>query len=169
MVHYKFFALKIEIQYNCSTFFIFYSRGNLESGSFTYLRNSVCKYIRNSGNFYCKKYRGIRRNSVCFSKNSVFRRKSKTHFRGHPKHNTYLNSISKKAETKRCRPKSRWAFPTHCLKKKKIILFYEIASIGQRSVKATVSRDCSTGNVGTVLYLGGCSVVSVSVPHVAIV
>ena len=27
---------------------------------------------------------GIPRNSVCFSKNSVFRRKSKTHFRGHP-------------------------------------------------------------------------------------
>ena len=32
---------------------------NLESGSFCYLRNSVCKYIRNSGRFYCKKYRGI--------------------------------------------------------------------------------------------------------------
>jgi hypothetical protein len=29
-------------------------------------------------------FRGIPRNSVCFSKNSVFRRKSKTHFRGHP-------------------------------------------------------------------------------------
>jgi hypothetical protein len=39
---------------------------------------------RNSGHFYCKKYRGIPRNSVGFSKNSVFRRKSKTHFRGHP-------------------------------------------------------------------------------------
>ncbi len=60
----KFFALKIEIQYNCSTFYIFYSRGNLESGSFTYMRDSVCKYIRNSGNFYCKKYRGISRNSA---------------------------------------------------------------------------------------------------------
>jgi hypothetical protein len=30
---------------------------------------------RNSGQFYCKKYRGIPRNSVSFSKNSVFRRK----------------------------------------------------------------------------------------------
>ena len=48
---------------------------------------------RNSGQFYCKKYRGISRNSVCFSKNSVFRRKSKTHFRGHP---TY--SIKKHGE-----------------------------------------------------------------------
>ncbi len=68
---------------------------NLESGSFCYLRNSVCKYIRNSAefrgipaNFTAKntaKFRGIPRYSVCFSKNSVFRRKSKTHFRGHPK------------------------------------------------------------------------------------
>jgi hypothetical protein len=54
------------------------------TGSFSYMRNSVCKYTRNSGQFYCKKYRGIPRNFVCFSKNSVFRRKSKTHFRGHP-------------------------------------------------------------------------------------
>jgi hypothetical protein len=58
------------------------------------MRNSVCKYRRNSGEFrgipgiftakntaeFCR----ILRNSVCFSKNSVFRRKSKTHFRGHP-------------------------------------------------------------------------------------
>ncbi len=39
------------------------------------------------GNFTAKntaEFRGISRNSVCFSKNSVFRRKSKTHFRGHP-------------------------------------------------------------------------------------
>jgi hypothetical protein len=53
----------------CSTFFIFYSRGNLESGSFSYMRNSVCKYIRNSvefrgilGNFTAKntaEFRGI--------------------------------------------------------------------------------------------------------------
>jgi hypothetical protein len=27
--------------------FYFYSRGNLESGSFSYMRNSVCKYLRN--------------------------------------------------------------------------------------------------------------------------
>ena len=40
------------------------------------------------GNFTAKntaEFRGISRNSVSFSKNSVFRRKSKTHFRGHPK------------------------------------------------------------------------------------
>jgi hypothetical protein len=42
---------------------------------------------RNSGKFTAKntaEFREIPRNSVCFSKNSVFRRKSKTHFRGHP-------------------------------------------------------------------------------------
>jgi hypothetical protein len=31
--------------------FLYFSRGNLESGSFTYMRNSVCKYIRNSAEF----------------------------------------------------------------------------------------------------------------------
>jgi hypothetical protein len=71
----KYFAFKIVLQYNCSTFYIFYSRGNLESGSFTYMRNSVCKYIRNSPEF-----RGI---PGIFT--AKFRRKSKTHFRGHPK------------------------------------------------------------------------------------
>ena len=64
------------------------------------MRNSVCKYIRNSaefpgipGNFTAKntaEFRGISRNSVCFSKNSVFRRKSKTHFRGHPSRNPLI-------------------------------------------------------------------------------
>ncbi len=73
---------------------VFFGIWHLKSGSFSYLRNSVCKYIRNSAefrgipaNFSAKntaKFRGIPRNSVCFSKNSVFRRKSKTHFRGHP-------------------------------------------------------------------------------------
>ena len=68
-VHDKFFALKIEIQYNLFNIFIFYSRGNLESGSFSYMRNSVCKYERNSaefrgipGNFTAKntaEFRGI--------------------------------------------------------------------------------------------------------------
>jgi hypothetical protein len=69
----------------CSTFFIFYSRGNVESGSFSYMRNSVCKYIRNSA-----KFRGIPVNFT--AKNTAefrmffkkFRQKSKTHFRGHP-------------------------------------------------------------------------------------
>ncbi len=97
-VHDKFFALKIEIQYNCSTFFIFYSRGNVESGSFTYMRNSVCRYRRNSAEFRgipgiftaknTAEFRGIPRNSGCLSQNSVFRRKSKTHFRGHPRQDT---------------------------------------------------------------------------------
>jgi hypothetical protein len=48
-------------------------KGNLESGSFSYLGNSVCKYIRNSAKFrgipgkiYYKKYRGIPRNSAEF-------------------------------------------------------------------------------------------------------
>ena len=49
----SFFALAIEIQNNLFNHF-FYSRGNLESGSFSYLGNSVCKYIRNSA-----KFRGI--------------------------------------------------------------------------------------------------------------
>ncbi len=31
----------------------------MESGSFSCMRNSVCKYVRNSAEFYCKKYRGI--------------------------------------------------------------------------------------------------------------
>ncbi len=42
---------------------------------------------RNSGIFYCKKYHEIPRNFAefrMFFKNSVFRQKSKTHFRGHP-------------------------------------------------------------------------------------
>jgi hypothetical protein len=41
---------------------VFFEIWNLESGSFCYLRNSVCKYIRNSGHFYCKnsaEFRGI--------------------------------------------------------------------------------------------------------------
>ncbi len=57
------------------------------TGSFSYMRNSVCKSHGIPGNFTAKntaEFRGISRNSVCFSKNSVFRRKSKTHFRGHP-------------------------------------------------------------------------------------
>jgi hypothetical protein len=38
-------------------YFLF--KGNLESGSFTYMRNSVCKYIRNSAEFrmFFKKFR----------------------------------------------------------------------------------------------------------------
>jgi hypothetical protein len=53
-----------------------------------------CKNARNSAKFrgipskfYCKNaadFRGISRNSVGFSKNSVFRRKLKKQFRGHP-------------------------------------------------------------------------------------
>ncbi len=35
----------------CSTFFYFFKRGNLESGSFSYMRNSGHKYIRNSAEF----------------------------------------------------------------------------------------------------------------------
>jgi hypothetical protein len=68
------------------------------------MRNSVCKYIRNSpefrgipGNFTAKntaEFRGISRNSVCFSKNSVFRRKSKTHFRGHPSHEARIAGVT---------------------------------------------------------------------------
>jgi len=93
-VHDKFFCIENWNTVQLFTFFIFYSRGNLESGSFTYMRNSVCKYRRNSAEFRgipvlftaknTAEFRGIPRNSVCFSKNSVFRRKSKTHFRGHP-------------------------------------------------------------------------------------
>ncbi len=81
-------------RYWIGTYYCSFWNLNLESGSFSYLRNSVCKYIRNfaefreiPGSFTAKntaEFRGIPRNFVCFSKNSVFRRKSKTHFRGHP-------------------------------------------------------------------------------------
>jgi hypothetical protein len=57
---------------------------NLESGSFSYLRNSVCKYIRNSAEYRKILLQKIPRKSVSFSKKSVFRRKTKTHFCGHP-------------------------------------------------------------------------------------
>ncbi len=52
----SFFALTIEIQNNLfkKIFFILGGIWNLESGSFSYLGNSVCKYIRNSA-----KFRGI--------------------------------------------------------------------------------------------------------------
>ena len=83
----SFFALTIEIQNNLFNNFFLIPGGiwNLESGSFSYLGNSVCKNIRNSAKFrgipgkiYYKntaEFREIPRNSVCFSKNSVFRRK----------------------------------------------------------------------------------------------
>jgi len=50
-VHDKFFCIENWNTVQLFTFFIFYSRGNLESGSFTYMRNSVCKYRRNSAEF----------------------------------------------------------------------------------------------------------------------
>jgi hypothetical protein len=97
-LHNKFFALKIEIQYSTIVqhFLFFIQEGiwNLD-----HLLTCGIPYAdtdgipRNSGNFYCKKYRGIPRNSVCFSKNSVFRRKSKTHFRGHPTYSTEKEAL----------------------------------------------------------------------------
>jgi hypothetical protein len=69
-LHDKFFALKIEIQYNLFNFFNFFLKGELKSGSFSYMRNSVCKYIRNSA-----KFRGIPVN---------FTAKNTAEFRGIP-------------------------------------------------------------------------------------
>jgi hypothetical protein len=78
-LHDKFLALKIEIQYNLFSFLNFFKGGiwNLD-----HLVTWGIPYANTYGipvNFTANP-----RNSVCFSKNSVFRRKSKTHFRGHP-------------------------------------------------------------------------------------
>jgi hypothetical protein len=51
---------------NLGEFFIFYSRWNLESGSFTFMRNSVCKYRRNSPEFRAFLLQKIPRNSAEF-------------------------------------------------------------------------------------------------------
>ncbi len=62
-------CLKVAVVFGKWSTIFFYSRGNLESGSFRYLRNSAYKYIRNSpeflgipGKFCCKntaEFRGI--------------------------------------------------------------------------------------------------------------
>jgi hypothetical protein len=90
-VHDKFSVLKIEIQYNLLKInFLFKGEFGiwiilLHANFRMQIHTEFREIQRNSGKFYCKKYRGISRNSVCISKNSVFRRKSKTHFRGHPR------------------------------------------------------------------------------------
>jgi hypothetical protein len=83
----SFCALTIEIQNSLFNNFFFIPGGiwNLESGSFSYLGNSVCKNIRNSAKFRgipgkihyknTAEFREIPRNSLYFLKNSVFRRK----------------------------------------------------------------------------------------------
>jgi hypothetical protein len=66
----SFWHWKLKYSAICSTFFYFFSRGNLESGSFSYMRNSVRKYARNSAEF-----RGIP---------VIFTAKNTAEFRGIP-------------------------------------------------------------------------------------